>query len=126
MTLTQSLRKEGPIASDIRFKTRPDGYRACFRLPRDDVVEVAMVEGGSGDVVKVLSMGEPLSGGPSDGDGDGRRDSINAHCFDWDGTDEAGAAVGPGIYRLRLTLTDAERSGVSGERVRILPPGVTR
>lgn len=123
MTLTQSLRKEGPIASEIRFKTKPDAYRVCFRLPRDDVVEVEIVKGGSGELVKVLAAAEPLSGGPSDSDGDGRKDRANAHCFDWDGSGPSGAPVGPGIYRLRLTLTEAERSGISGEHLRIGPGG---
>lgn len=122
MALTQHLRKEGPIASEIRFKAKKDGYRACFRMPRDDVVDVEIVESGSRDVVKVLAEAEPLSGGPSDGDGDGERDNVNAHCFDWDATDESAAAVGTGIYRLRVTLNEAGRSGVSGERIRIGPP----
>ncbi len=122
MALTQNLRKEGPIASEIRFKAKDDGYRVCFRMPRDDVVDVEIVESGSRDVVKVLAEAEPLSGGPSDGDGDGERDDVNAHCFDWDATDESGAAVGTGVYRLRVTLNEADRSGVSGERIRIGPP----
>ena len=54
--------------------------------------------------------------------GTARRDDVNAHCFDWDATDEAGGAVGAGIYRLRVTLNEADRSGVSGERIRIGPP----
>ena len=122
MALTQSLRKEGPIAGQIRFKTKNGGYRVCFRMPRDDVVDVEIVESGSRDVVKVLAEAEPLIGGPSDGDGDGETDDVNAHCFDWDATDEAGRAVGTGIYRLRVTLNEADRSGVSGERIRIGPP----
>ena len=122
MALTQSLRKEGPIASEIRFKEkRSGGYRVCFRMPRDDTVDVAMVASGSGEVVKVLAEGEPLSGGPYDSDGDGEDDDANAHCFVWDGTNESGDPVGEGVYRLRLTLRDADRGGTSGEQIRISP-----
>lgn len=117
MALTQSLRKEGPIASEIRFKDRPSGYRVCFRLPREDDVDVEIVASGSHEVVKVLASGVRLEGGPTGADGDDR----NAHCFGWDGTDDAGVPVGEGLYRLRLTLVEAERSGVSGEKVRVGP-----
>ena len=113
MAFTQSLRKEGPIASEIRFKDKKlgDGYRVCFRLPRDDTVDVEIVASGSREVVRVLAEEQPLQGGSNDSD--------NVHCFEWDGTGDAGAPAGEGIYRLRLTLREAERSGVSGEKLRI-------
>lgn len=121
MVFTQSLRKEGPIASEIRFKDKKagGGYRVCFRLPREDTVDLEIVASGSREVVKVLASGTRLAGGSRDSDGDGEDDDGNAHCFEWDGTDDGGAPVGQGIYRLRLTLRDADRSGVSGERLRI-------
>ncbi|MBA2546160.1 MAG: hypothetical protein H0V15_04690 [Solirubrobacterales bacterium] len=113
MVFTQSLRKEGPIASEIRFKDKKsgDGYRVCFRLPREDTVDVEIVASGSRETIKVLADGSRLEGGSNDSD--------NAHCFEWDGTGDAGAPAGEGIYRLRLTLRDADRSGVSGEKLRI-------
>lgn len=121
MAFTQSLRKEGPIASEIRFKDKKlgDGYRVCFRLPRDDTVDVEIVAGGSREVVRVLADGAQLEGGSNDSDGDGEEDDGNVHCFEWDGTGDEGATVGDGIYRLRLTLREAGRSGVSGEKLRI-------
>lgn len=121
MAFTQSLRKEGPIASEIRFKDKKsgDGYRVCFRLPRDDTVDVEIVAGGSREVVRVLAGGARLEGGSNDSDGDGEEDDGNVHCFEWDGTGDGGAAVGEGIYRLKLTLREAGRSGVSGEKLRV-------
>ena len=121
MALTQTLRKEGPIASEIRFKDKKsdDGYRVCFRLPREDVVDIEIVASGSREVVKVLAEGERLEGGSNDFDGDGDEDDGNVHCYGWDSTDDAGVPVGEGVYRLRLTLNEADRSGVSGERLRI-------
>ena len=109
MTWTQSLRKEGPIASDIHFKRKGGGYRVCFKLPRGDDVEVAIVESGSGDVVRTLAAFEPLEG------------DSDAHCFDWDGATEAGTRAGRGVYRVRIALREADRTGVSGERIRIGP-----
>lgn len=125
MAFTQSLRKEGPIASEIRFKDpNRDGsppFRVCFRLPRDDIVDVEIVASGSRELVAVLADGERLNGGPtsevSDASGEG-----NAHCYRWDGTDTEGQAAGEGIYRLRVTLREADRSGVSGEKIRISVP----
>ena len=121
MAFTQSLRKEGPIASEIRFKDKRsgDGYRVCFRLPRDDIVDVEIVASGSHEVVKVLADRARLEGGSNDSDGDGEEDDGNVHCWAWDAADDAGAPVGEGVYRLRLTLNEANRSGVSGESLRI-------
>lgn len=121
MAFTQSLRKEGPIASEIRFKVKRSGdaYRVCFRLPRDDTVEVEIVASGTREVVKVLDGGSQLDGGSDDSDGDGEEDDGNVHCYGWDATDEAGTPVGDGVYRLKLTLNEADRSGVSGEKLRI-------
>jgi flagellar hook assembly protein FlgD len=118
MVVTQRLRKEGPIATDIRLKTKPDEYRVCFRMPRDDTVDVAMV-GSSGQVVRALASGAELDGGPR-GEDNGKR---TAHCFDWDGRDETGAAVPPGLYRLQLSLAEADRVAISGEKLRIDAPG---
>ncbi len=114
MVVTQRLRKEGPIATDIRLKTKPDEYRACFRMPRDDTVDVAIVD-SSGRVVRVLASGVELDGGPR-GAEDSKR---TAHCFDWDGTDRDGAAVAPGLYRLQLSLAAADRVAISGEKLRV-------
>jgi len=118
MVVTQHLRQEGPIARDIHFKTAEGPrYRVCFRTPRDDTVEVAMVD-RSEQLVRVLAD-EPLpeSGAAEDGD-----DKAPAHCFDWDGVGSDGAPVAPGAYRLRITLRDAGRQGISGEKLRIEDP----
>jgi hypothetical protein len=107
MVVTQHLRDEGPVASSIRLKTRPGSrYRACFRLTRDDTVQVAMVDYAD-RVVRVLSPARPLEG------------SDTPHCFDWDGRNDAGQPAPPGRYHLRLELERADRTAVSGERLKI-------
>jgi hypothetical protein len=106
IVVTQHLRDDGPVVSSIRWKKRPGPrYRVCFRLTRDDTVEVAAVDFAD-RVVRVLGTG-PLLGGD------------NAHCFDWDGREASGAAAPPGPYRLRLTLSRADRVATSGERLNI-------
>lgn len=112
MVVTQHLRSEGPIASEIAFKTaKGPRYRVCFQTPRDDTFEVAMVD-TDGAVVRVLADDLPLEGDPSE-------DKGSAHCFDWDGLDEAGRPAPVGVYRLRLSLQQADRRAVSGEKLRI-------
>jgi hypothetical protein len=111
MVLTQHLRHDGPVASSIRWKTRPGPrYRVCFRLTRDDTVQVAVVDPAE-HVVRVLASAEPLEG------------SDTAHCFAWNGWDAGGQPVPPGTYRLQLSLRDANRVAVSGERLTIHTPG---
>ena len=114
MVLTQHLRHEGPVVSNIFFKVkRPAGqYRACFTVTRDDTVQVEMVD-ASGHVVRVLAPAQPLKGGDEKAD---------AHCYAWDGTDDAGNPVGPGTYRLRFELKDADRVATSGEHLVIHAP----
>jgi hypothetical protein len=107
MVLTQQLRHDGPVASSIHWKTRPGPrYRVCFRLTRDDTVQVAVVDPDE-RVVRVLAADEPLAGNET------------AHCFAWDGTDASGQPVPPGVYHLQLSLEDADRVAVSGERLTI-------
>jgi hypothetical protein len=111
MVLTQHLRHDGPVASSIHWKTRPGPrYRACFRLTRDDTVQVAVVD-ASDRVVRVLAPAQPLEG------------SDTPHCFPWNGLDASGRPVGPGSYHLQLELEDADRVAVSGERLTIPPTG---
>lgn len=111
MVLTQHLRHEGPVASSIHWKTRPGPrYRVCFRLTRDDTVGVAVVD-PSDRVVRVLASAEPLQG------------SDAPHCFDWNGRDAGGNPAPPGTYHLQLSLRDADRVAVSGERVTITSTG---
>jgi flagellar hook assembly protein FlgD len=118
MTITQGLRQEGTIARDIKLKTKPGPrYRVCFRTSRDDTVQVAMVDGAA-QVVRVLAD-EPLRESEAAEDPDAKPP---AHCFDWDGRDDAGQAVPPGLYRLQVTLRQAEREGISGEKLRIVGP----
>jgi hypothetical protein len=111
MVLTQHLRHDGPVASSIHWKTRPGPrYRVCFRLTRDDRVQVAVVD-QSRRVVRVLASDVPLEGNDS------------AHCFAWNGRDAAAQPVAPGSYHLQLSLEDADRVAVSGERLTVTAPG---
>jgi hypothetical protein len=111
IVLTQHLRHDGPVASAIHWKTRPGPrYRVCFRLTRDDTVQVAVVDSDD-RVVRVLAPPEALAGGDT------------AHCFGWDGRDDAGGPVPPGSYHLQLSLEDADRVAVSGERLTIIESG---
>jgi hypothetical protein len=110
MVFTQHLRDEGPVVSSIHMKKRPGvRYRACFQLTRDDTVEVSMVN-SSDQVVRVLASMRPLEGGGG---------KEEAHCFDWYGKDFNGRPVPPDLYRLRIELQDAERTAVSGERLKV-------
>jgi hypothetical protein len=110
MVLTQHLRDEGPVASSIHWKTRPGPrYRVCFRLTKGDQVRVAVVD-PSERLVRVLAD-SPLAGGDT------------PHCFDWDGINDVGQPVPPGRYHLQLSLDDAGRTAISGERLRIYSPG---
>jgi hypothetical protein len=110
MVLTQHLRHDGPVASSIHWKTRPGPrYRVCFRLTRDDRVQVAVVD-QSRRVVRVLASDVPLEGNDS------------AHCFAWNGRDAAAQPVAPGSYHLQLSLEDADRVAVSGERLTVTAP----
>jgi len=115
IVLTQHLRDQGPVASSIHLKTRRDGnYRACFRLTRNDTVQVAIVD-ASGRVVRVLAAGAQLTGSdsaPSEA-------KAGAHCFDWNGTNATGQPVPPGVYRMRLSLRSADRVATPGEHLTI-------
>jgi flagellar hook assembly protein FlgD len=111
IVLTQHLRHDGPVASAIHWKTRTGPrYRVCFRLTRDDTVQVAVVNSDD-RVVRVLASPEALAG------------SDTAHCFGWDGRDDAGQPAPPGRYHLQLSLEDADRVAVSGERLTIVEAG---
>jgi hypothetical protein len=112
MALTQRLRQEGPVVSRIKLKTAEGPrYRVCFQVPRDDTYDVALVDREEA-VVKTLAADAAL-------DGTRTPDKESAHCYDWDGVADSGAAVAPGVYRLQLTLESDGRSVVSGERLRI-------
>jgi hypothetical protein len=116
MVLTQHLRDEGPVVSNIFFKLkRPVGqYKACFTLTREDTVQVEMVD-SAGHVVRVLAPAQQLKGG---------NEKSDAHCYDWDGRDDGGNPVGQGTYYLRFELRDADRVATSGEHLVIhSPPG---
>jgi flagellar hook assembly protein FlgD len=106
MVVTQGVRNDGPVASNIRLKTKPEGrYRICFRLTKADDVQVDVVN-GEGELIRSLAD-EHLEGGDE------------AHCYDWDGRTDGGQEATPGIYRARLTLDQAERVATSGERLRV-------
>jgi hypothetical protein len=106
MVLTQKAREEGPVAFNIKLKTKPGRYRPCFRLTKEDTLDVAIVDSG-GRVVKTLADDARLEGDDA------------SHCFDWDGRGDNGELPPAGRYRLRLTLEDADRVATSGERLRI-------
>ena len=113
IVITQDVRDEGPVVSNIFFKRRPaERSRACFSLTRDDRVTVELVN-ASDQVVRVLARAQPLNGGTEKAD---------AHCYDWDGTDDAGKPVAPGPYRLRFELEEADRTATSGEHLVIHSP----
>ena len=110
MIVTQEVRKDGAVASDIRLKTKPEGrYRVCFRLTRSDTVKVDLVN-SDGEPIRNLAE-DRLAGGDE------------AHCYDWDGLTDAGQEATPGIYRARLTLEEAERTATSGERLHVHADG---
>jgi hypothetical protein len=115
IVITQHLRDEGPVVSSTRLKTRSTGdYRVCFQLTRDDTIEVAIVD-ASDQVVRVLAPAAQLTGSDSAPD----TPKAGAHCFDWDGTDAAGQAIQPGIYRMRLAFERADRVLIPGEHLTI-------
>ena len=91
IVVTQHLRDQGPVVSSTKLKTRRDGgYRVCFRLTRDDTVQVAVVNAADQEV-RVLARRPP--DGQRQGAG---QPKAGAHCFDWDGTDAAGRPVPAG------------------------------
>jgi FlgD Ig-like domain len=107
MVVTQEVRRDGAVASNIRLKTKPEGrYRVCFRLTRDDTVAVDVVN-ADGDLIRRVA--------------DARLGAEDPHCYDWDGRTESGEPATPGIYRARLSLEDADRVATSGERLHVLP-----
>ena len=44
MVLTQKARERGPVAFNVKLKTKPGRYRPCFRLTETDTVDVAIVD----------------------------------------------------------------------------------
>jgi hypothetical protein len=112
IVVTQHLRDEGPVVSNIFFKRPVGRYRACFSLTRDDTVKVELVN-ASDQVVRVLASA-PLQGGT---------EKTDAHCYDWDGRDGAGNPVPAGPYRLRFELQNADRIATSGEHLVIHASG---
>jgi flagellar hook assembly protein FlgD len=118
---TQHLRDQGPVVSSTKLKTRRDGgYRICFRLTRDDTVQVAVVNAADQEV-RVLADAASLTGSDSAPD----RPKSGAHCFDWDGADALGQPVPAGIYRMRLSFQRADRVLIPGEHLTIAVRGAT-
>jgi hypothetical protein len=115
MVITQHLRSEGPTAEHILLHYKPDQpARVCFETPRDDTFQVAMVDIDD-RAVRILAKGRRLEGDPT-------LDRSSRHCFNWDLLDDSGERVPPGAYRLRLSLRDADRTAISGERMIVPPP----
>jgi hypothetical protein len=112
IVVTQHLRDQGPVVSSTRIKKGGHGhYRVCFKLTRDDTVQVAVVD-ASDRVVRVLAEGAPLTGSDSAPDDTPK---AGAHCFNWDGTNTAGQPVPPGVYRMRLRFDRIDRVLIPGE-----------
>ena len=112
---TQHLRDQGPVVSSTKLKTRRDGgYRVCFRLTRDDTVQVAVVNAADQEV-RVLASAATLTGSDSAPD----QPKAGAHCFDWDGADASGRPVPAGVYRMRLSFQRLDRVLIPGEHLTI-------
>jgi hypothetical protein len=119
--VTQHIRDEGPVVSSTLFKARHrGGYRACFQLTRSDTVQVAIVD-ASDRVVRVIAQPTPLTGSDDAPD----TPKAGAHCFDWDGTDAAGKAAPPGVYRMRLSFQRLDRVLTPGEHRTIAAQGTS-
>jgi flagellar hook assembly protein FlgD len=111
VSVNQRLRRQGPVARDIKFTPARDGTgrtKVSFRLTESDTVEVAVV-GADDELTRVLASSVHL-------DGDDAK-----HRFFWDRRTESGRKAEPGRYRLRLTLDDADRVAISGERFVVKP-----
>jgi len=111
IAVTQKLRAEGPVLSEVRMKAefRPETERStkiCFKFSKADAVDVTMVD-RDGLPVRTLADGEPV-------DGDTRP------CFRWDGRTDAGEPAPEELYRLRVSLEDADRVATTGERIRVV------
>ncbi len=117
MAVTQHYRREGTVISAVSVKPkkcprneRGHGIKVSFYLPRDDTLDVAIVKRPDGPAIRSLATARRLSGG--------RR-----HCFPWDARDQAGARVPAGKYRLRVSLSGADRVATAGERIRVRAKG---
>ncbi len=119
IVVTQHVRDEGPVVSQTRIKKhRGGGYRVCFQQTRDDTVQVAVID-HSDQVVRILAQAAVLTGSNSAPN----TAKAGAHCFDWDGTNEAGQPVPAGVYRMRLTFHGLDRVLTPGEHRTITAQG---
>ena len=132
MGVTQSFRTEGTVISavashwkspaqrDRAYEDIPEGRRLCpgveradgipvsFFLNRDDTLDLAIVNAEDGGLRRTLATGLVLEGN-------------SRHCVLWDTLDEGGEPVPPGIYRLRVSLEEADRVATAGEAIRVAP-----
>jgi hypothetical protein len=121
IAVTQSFRNEGTVISAVSWRwagpppERPGrcpGHKRSRQIPvsfflnRDDTVSAAVVDLADAEPRRTLLVDRRLEGD--------RR-----HCFLWDGLDDLGRPVPPGAYRLQVSLADADRVAVAGERIRI-------
>jgi hypothetical protein len=125
MALTQRLRSDGTVVSDIRLRTREGPrYRVCFQVAEDGAYRVALVDRDEAEV-RILAEDARLESDPPPGIEDERaRRKATASCFDWNGRDGAGAPVPRGAYRLSLTRLSDGLTLISGEKLQVaeLPP----
>jgi hypothetical protein len=124
MAVTQQLRSEGTLVSDIRLRTEEGPrYRVCFQVGEEDTYRVALVNRDD-DMVRLLAQEAQLTDEAPPGTDPDMRKKATANCFDWDGRDHAGAPVPRGSYRLSLTRVDDGLELISGEKLHVteLPP----
>lgn len=113
VAVTQGFRDEGTVISAVRVGERGcpgyergEGIPISFFLNRGDAVTAEIVDAADRDVVRTLLSDRRLEGD--------RR-----HCVPWDRRDDDGGPAPKGVYRLRVSLADADRIALAGERIRI-------
>jgi flagellar hook assembly protein FlgD len=109
--VTRAVRSEDDLVNTVELTKRlkPGGSaRVSFALAQpDDDVDVLIIDGSPGGddaQVRALARGEDLAAG--------------THAYRWDGRDDAGRPVPPGLYALEVVLGEEDRD--------ILPPGRIR
>jgi flagellar hook assembly protein FlgD len=109
--VTRAVRSEDDLVNTVELTKRlePGGSaRVSFDLAQPDGdVDVLIIDGSPGGddaQVRALALGEDLAAG--------------AHTYRWDGRDDAGRPVPPGLYALEVVLGEEGRD--------ILPPGRIR
>jgi flagellar hook assembly protein FlgD len=118
IAVTQRYRSEGTVISAVSTSTKlcraAEGAGAIpvsFYLNRDDTLDLAIVEAEGRQPRRTLARDIRLEGN--------RR-----HCVRWDGRDDDGNRLPAGRYRLRVSLAEADRVAIAGERILLSPAGL--